>query len=125
MTRWIQSRDVSVRVAGPLEARQGEWYWHLRRPAAYEPLDSRARQENGYRSVIVGFDPLDSNFTMEPAFPLLVAASVEWMTRQIGEGAEGLTAGPLDLSGAVAVDRRAVGPERTFCPKRRRRAPLR
>jgi hypothetical protein len=101
VTHWIQSRDVSVRVAEPLEARQGDVVLASSADASKEPL-ILARQENGYRSVIVGFDPLDSNFTMEPAFPLLVAASMEWMTRQIGESSEGLTAGALDLSGAIA-----------------------
>ena len=38
---------------------------------------------------------------MEPAFPLLMAASVEWMTRPVGDRGDGLTAGALDLPFAV------------------------
>ena len=100
VTRWIQSRDVSVRAAGHLEIQKGDAVLASSTGDSPEPL-ILAREKNGYRSVIVGFDPLDSNFTMEPAFPLLMAASVEWMTRPVGDRGDGLTTGALDLPFAL------------------------
>ena len=100
VTRWIQSRDVSVRAAGHLEVEKGDTVLASSTGNSPEPL-ILARQKNGFRSVIVGFDPLDSNFTMEPAFPLLMAASVEWMTRPVGDRGDGLTTGALDLPFAL------------------------
>jgi hypothetical protein len=100
VTRWIQSRDVSVRAAGHLEAQKGDTVLASSTGNSSEPL-ILAREKGGYRSVVVGFDPLDSNFTMEPAFPLLVAASVEWMTRPVEDSGDGLTAGTLDLPFAL------------------------
>jgi hypothetical protein len=96
VTRWIQTRDVSVRVPGPLEPQRGDTVLASSDGDSPEPL-ILARESNGYRSVVMGFDPLDSNFTVEPAFPLLIAASLEWMTRPVGDKAESLSAGAVDL----------------------------
>ena len=96
VTHWIQSRDVSVRIPGPLHTEPGDVVLASSAGDSPEPLIV-AREKNGYRSIIVGFDPLDSNFTSEPAFPLLIAASLEWMTRPVGDKAESLAAGPIDL----------------------------
>jgi hypothetical protein len=96
VTRWIQSHDVSVRSPGPLSSQPGDTILASSTGASPEAL-ILAREKNGYRSIVVGFDPLDSNFTSEPAFPLLLAAALEWMTRPVGDRAESLTAGALDL----------------------------
>jgi len=101
VTRWIQSRDVSVRAAGSLKAEPGDVVLASIASGPSEPL-LLAREAGGQRSVIADFDPTDSNFTDEPAFPLLVAASIEWMTRTVGEQSASLFAGPLELPHPVS-----------------------
>lgn len=101
VTRWIQSRDVSVRAAGSLKAAPGDVVLASIASAPSEPL-LLAREAGGQRSVIADFDPTDSNFTDEPAFPLLIAASIEWMTRTVGEQSGSLFAGSLELPQPVS-----------------------
>lgn len=96
VSRWIQSRDVTVRPAQSLTPSPSDVVLASSSGPTSEPLIV-AREEKGHRSVIVDFDPLDSNFTEEPAFPLLMAASIEWMTHPIAERGEFLTAGSVDL----------------------------
>jgi hypothetical protein len=96
VTRWIQSRDVSVRAAQTLKAQPGDVVLASSAGASPEPLIV-AREERGRRSVVADFDPLDSNFTQEPAFPLLMAAAVEWMTHPVEEQGDFLAAGGVDL----------------------------
>jgi hypothetical protein len=96
VTRWIQSHDVTVRPAQVLKPSQSDVVLASSSGATSQPL-ILAHEEKGHKSVIVDFDPLDSNFTEEPAFPLLMAASIEWMTHPIAERGEFLTAGPVDL----------------------------
>ncbi len=66
-----------------------------------------ARDQNRRRSLIIGFDPHDSNFPEQSAFPLLVAGSVEWMTHPIEDVSDSLSAGELDLPGPAV---RVIGP---------------
>jgi Aerotolerance regulator N-terminal len=106
VTRWIQSRDVTVRAAESLKAAPGEVVLASTSDTAQEPLIV-ARENKSSRGVIVDFDPLDSNFTEEPAFPLLMAASIEWMTHPVAEQGEFLTAGSIDLPLALS---RVVAP---------------
>ncbi|HTZ75400.1 MAG TPA: BatA domain-containing protein [Candidatus Aquilonibacter sp.] len=105
VTRWIQSRDVAVRAADSLKAGPDDVVLASSSGQSPEPL-ILARQTKTQRSVIADFDPLDSNFTEEPAFPLLMAASIEWMTHPVVERGDFLTTGsldlPLDLSRVVA-----------------------
>jgi hypothetical protein len=96
VTHWIQSRDVSVRAAGSLKPAPGDVVLASTPGASPEPL-IMAHEAAGHRSVIVDFDPVDSNFTDEPAFPLLMAASIEWMTHPVAEQGDFLTAGSVDL----------------------------
>ena len=96
VTRWIQSRDVTVRATETLNPSPDDVVLASSSGASPEPL-ILARQTNTHRLVIVNFDPLDSNFTDEPAFPLLMAASVEWMTHPIAESGQFVTAGSVDL----------------------------
>jgi hypothetical protein len=97
VTRWIQSHDVTVRAAAPLALQPGDVVLASSSAAASpEPLIV-ARQDNRQRSVVADFDPIDSNFTEEASFPLLMAASVEWMTHPIQEQGQFLTAGGVDL----------------------------
>lgn len=96
VSRWIQSRDVTVRPAQSLKPSQSDVVLASSTGSTSEPLIV-AREEKGHRSVVVDFDPLDSNFTEEPAFPLLMAASIEWMTHPVAERGEFLTSGSVDL----------------------------
>ena len=96
VTRWIQSRDVTVRATQRMEPGAADVVLASSSGTMAEPLIV-AREANGRRSVIVDFDPVDSNFTEEPAFPLLMAGAIEWMTHPIAERGEFLTAGPMEL----------------------------
>jgi hypothetical protein len=96
VTRWIQSRDVTVRAARSLEVTPQDVVLASSPGASSEPLIV-AREASNHRSVVADFDPLDSNFTEEPAFPLLMAASIEWMTHPVAEAGDYLTAGSVDL----------------------------
>jgi len=96
VTRWIQSRDVTVRAADSLTAGPDDVVLASSSGDSPEPL-ILARQTKTQRSVIADFDPIDSNFTEEPAFPLLMAASIEWMTHPVVERGDFLTTGSLDL----------------------------
>jgi hypothetical protein len=96
VTRWIQSRDVTVRAARSLEVTPQDVVLASSPGTSSEPLIV-AREASNRRSVVADFDPLDSNFTEEPAFPLLMAASIEWMTHPVAEAGDYLTAGSVDL----------------------------
>jgi aerotolerance regulator-like protein len=62
VTRWIQSRDVTVRAAHSLQTQPGDVALASSSGQTPEPLIV-ARQESRRRSVLLDFDPLDSNFT--------------------------------------------------------------
>ena len=96
VTKWIQSRDVTVHATEKLNPSSEDVVLASSSGTTPEPL-ILAHETSSRRSVIVDFDPLDSNFTDEPAFPLLMAASVEWMTHPIAESGQFLTAGSVDL----------------------------
>jgi len=66
-----------------------------------------ARERNNRKVLVVGFDPRDSNLPQQSAFPLLMAAVVEWMTHTVEDAADSLSAGELDLPGPIT---RIVGP---------------
>jgi hypothetical protein len=66
-----------------------------------------AREQDGHKLLIIGFDPHNSNFPLESAFPLLMAGAMEWMTHSVDEAADSFAAGELDLPGPVT---RIVGP---------------
>jgi Aerotolerance regulator N-terminal len=97
VARWIQSRDVTVRPGETLKPAADDVVLASSSDSNSEPL-ILAHQANAKRSVVVDFDPLDSNFTDEPAFPLLMAASIEWMTHPIAESGDFMTSGSIDLT---------------------------
>ena len=76
-----------------------------------------AREQNGHRLLIVGFDPHDSNFPLESAFPLLMAGAMEWMTHSVEEAAESHFTGELDLPGPAT---RIIAPSGKDVPLRAR-----
>lgn len=95
VTRWIRTRDISVRSAAQLTASPSDTVlaW-----AGGEPL-VLAHQQNGQKQLLLGFDPRQSNLPLQPAFPLLLASSIEWLTQPIEEGGDSAVSGELTVEG--------------------------
>jgi hypothetical protein len=106
VTRWVRTHDVSVRNPATFPVLPDDTVL-----ASTEGSPSAAlivaREQNGHKILIVGFDPHDSNFPMESAFPLLMAGAMEWMTHSVDEAADSFASGELDLPGPIM---RVVGP---------------
>ena len=98
VTRWVRTHDVSVRNPATLEVLPGDAVLAYAEGNPPAPL-ILAREQNGHRLLIIGFDPHDSNFPLESAFPLLMAGGMEWMTHSVDEAAESHSTGELDLPG--------------------------
>ena len=111
-TRWVRTRDVSVRSAATIEVGKGDVVVASGEGAPPMPLVV-ARDQNRRRSLVVAFDPHDSNFPEQSAFPLLIAGSVEWMTHPIEDVSDSLSAGELDLPGPAT---RVTGPNGAEVP---------
>ena len=76
-----------------------------------------AREQAGHRILIVGFNPQDSNFPLESAFPLMMAGSVEWMTHSVDEVADSLSTGEVDIPGPATKIIAPSGREVPFARK--------
>ena len=100
MTRWVRTHDVSVRNPATLRVLPGDTVLASTEGDPPAPLIV-AREQNGHKLLIVGFDPHDSNFLLESAFPLLMAGGLEWMTHPVDDAADSLSTGELDLPGPV------------------------
>lgn len=100
-TQWVRTRDVSVRNPAALELQPGDTVLASAAGSPDTPLVV-ARDQNGSKSLIVGFDPRTSNLPQQSAFPLLVAGAVEWMTHSVQDATRSLEAGNLDLPGPAA-----------------------
>jgi Aerotolerance regulator N-terminal len=98
VTRWVRTRDVSVRNPALLEVLPTDTVLASAEGTRRTPL-ILARERAGQRSLIIGFDPADSNFPQQSAFPLLMAGGVEWMTHTIEDVSGSLAAGELDVPG--------------------------
>ena len=98
VTRWVRTRDVSVHNPASLEVRPTDTVLASAEGFPPTPL-MLAREQAGHKSLIIGFDPADSNFPQQSAFPLLMAAGVEWMTYPIEDVSDSLAAGELDVPG--------------------------
>jgi hypothetical protein len=61
-----------------------------------------AREQDQHRLVLIGFNPRDTNFLQEPAFPLLIAGSMEWLTHSVDELPNSVAIGEVDLPGPIA-----------------------
>lgn len=94
-TRWVRSRDITVRLATALQAQPADAVlaWSDRTPLML------ARQEGDRKAVLLAFDPRQSNLPLQPAFPLLLAGVVEWMTGAIEEMAEPVGTGEVKWPG--------------------------
>jgi hypothetical protein len=111
-TRWVRTHDVSVRNPAALGVRATDAILAAGEGTPPIPLIV-AREENRHRVLIVGFDPNDSNFPQQSAFPLLMAGSVEWLTHPVEDVSDSLSAGELDLAGPAT---RVVSPAGTDLP---------
>lgn len=111
-TRWVRTRDISVRNAATLDVKATDAI--LASGEGHPPIPLIvAREQNRHRILIIGFDPHDSNFPQQSAFPLLIAGSVEWLTHPIEDVADSLSAGELDLPGPAA---RVISPSGAEVP---------
>src|SRR5207245_7828590 len=72
-TRWVRTHDVSVRNPAPLEVRPTDTVLAYGEGTPPVPL-ILAREQNGRRLLIIGFNPHNSNFPLQSSFPLVMAA---------------------------------------------------
>jgi Ca-activated chloride channel family protein len=100
VTRWVRTHDVSVHNPAELNMLPTDTILASADGNPPAPL-ILAREQNGRRSLIIGFDPHNSNFPLQSAFPLLMAGGIEWMTHSVDESADSLSTGELDLPGPV------------------------
>jgi Ca-activated chloride channel family protein len=98
VTRWVRTHDVSVRNPALLNMLPTDTILASTEGNPPAPL-ILAREQNGRRVLIIGFDPHNSNFPLQSAFPLLMAGGIEWMTHSVDESADSLSTGELDLPG--------------------------
>ena len=116
VTRWVRTHDVSVRNPAALKVEPGDTVLAYTEGDPPAPL-ILAREQNGRRILIVGFNPHDSNFPLESAFPLLMAGSVEWMTHSVDEVADSFSTGEIDLPGPASKIIAPSGKEVPFARK--------
>ena len=98
VTRWVRTRDISVRNPAALKVQSGDAVLAYTEGEPPAPL-ILAREQGGRRILIVGFNPHDSNIPLESAFPLLMAGSVEWMTHSVDEVADSRSTGDVEIPG--------------------------
>jgi hypothetical protein len=98
VTRWVRTHDISVRNPAALKAEPGDAVLAYTEGDPPSPV-ILARERDGRRILIVGFNPHDSNMPQESAFPLLMAGSIEWMTHSVDEAADSLSTGEVDQPG--------------------------
>jgi hypothetical protein len=116
VTRWVRTRDISVRNPAALKVEPGDTVLAYTEGSPPAPLIV-ARERGGRRILIIGFNPHDSNFPLESAFPLLMAGSVEWMTHSVDEVADSLSTGEIDLPGPATRIIAPSGKEVPFARK--------
>jgi Ca-activated chloride channel family protein len=113
VTRWVRTRDISVRNPAALKVQSGDIVLAYTEGDPPAPL-ILAREQNGRRILVVGFDPHNSNFPLESAFPLLMAGSLEWMTDSVDEVANSFATGEIDLPGPATRIVSPSGIDMTF-----------
>jgi Ca-activated chloride channel family protein len=116
VTRWVRTHDISVRNPATLKVQPGDSVLAYTEGDPPAPLIV-AREQDGRRILIIGFNPHDSNFPLESAFPLLMAGSVEWMTHSVDEVADSLATGEIDLPGPATKIVAPSGKEVPFARK--------
>lgn len=95
VTRWLRTRDVSVTSAVPLATNAADTVlaWSNNVPLLV------AREQDGHKQLLIAFDPRHSNLPLQPAFPLLMAAAIEWMTGAVEEMADAQSSGEVHTAG--------------------------
>lgn len=71
-----------------------------------------ARERNGRREILVGFDPARTDFPLRLGFPVFVGASVRWLAGE-GPGAladRGVAGKAIPIAGGGAISRQIVAP---------------
>jgi len=116
VTRWVRTRDISVRNPATIKAEPGDTVLAYAETDPPAPLIV-AREQGGHRILIVGFNPQDSNFPLESAYPLMMAGSVEWMTHSVDEVADSLSTGEVDIPGPATKIIAPSGREVPFARK--------
>jgi Ca-activated chloride channel family protein len=116
VTHWVRTHDISVRNPVTLKVEPGDTVLASVEGNPPAPL-ILAREQNGRRILIVGFDPHGSNLPLESAFPLFMAGAVEWMTHSVDEVADSFSTGEIDLPGPVAKIIAPSGKEASFARK--------
>jgi Ca-activated chloride channel homolog len=100
VSRWVRTRDISVRNPATLQLQRGDTVLAYAEGDPPAPLIV-AREQDGHRVLVVGFNPHDSNIPLESAFPLLMAGSIEWMTRSVDDVADSRSTGEIDWPTSV------------------------
>lgn len=110
VTRWIRTRDISVRPIASLAARPSDAVlaWAEGAPLVL------AREESGRKILLLGFDVRQSNLPLQPAFPLLLASAIEWMTGAVEETADPVATGEARLTGPASRVLSPAGAELPF-----------
>lgn len=116
VTRWVRTRDISVRNPADLKVQPGDSVLAYTEGEPPSPLIV-AREQGGRRILIVGFNPHDSNMPLESAFPLLMAGSVEWMTHSVDEVADSRATGEIEVPGPANKIVAPSGKEIAFARK--------
>ncbi len=116
VTRWVRTHDISVRNPAALKAEPGDAVLAYTEGEPPAPV-ILARERDGHRILIVGFNPHDSNMPQESAFPLLMAGSIEWMTHSVDEAADSLSTGEVDQPGPATKILAPSGREVPFARK--------
>jgi hypothetical protein len=101
VTRWIRTRDVSVRNPVLLTLQADDIVLASAEGNPPTPLIV-AREQGGRKMLILGFDPQNSNLQFESAFPLLMAGSIEWLTQPVEDVAQSAFTGHIDLRSPAA-----------------------
>ena len=112
VTRWIRTRDVSVRNPAHLSVQPNDKILAFAEGNPPTPL-ILAREEGGSKMLILGFDPNGSSLQFESAFPLLMAGSIEWLTQTVEDVAQSSVTGNIDLRSAAT---RIVAPSGNDVP---------
>jgi len=116
VTRWVRTHDISVRNPAALKVQPGDTVLAYTEGNPPAPL-ILAREQDGHRILLIGFDPHDSNLPLESAFPLLMAGSLEWMTHSVDEVANSVSTGEIDLPGPATKVVAPSGKEVPFARK--------
>ena len=115
VTRWVRSRDISVRNPAALRVLPGDTVLATVEGNPPAPI-ILAREQNGHRLVIIGFDPDDSNFARQSAFLLVMAGSIEWMSHSVNEAADSFSVGEMDMPGPASRIIAPSGKDVPFAP---------